>query len=772
MPTQNQNPGAQPHIRKIFGGAIKLAIASEYQYVTVEHVALSLLADKSVIDALTRCNANVSKIASEIEKVLDEQSPRIKLNNADPTPTRSVQRIFERAIHQAGNSGKMLVEPYHIMAALFMEQDCFSVYVIEQEGVDRVSFLRNVNMSGSTVNADGEEMTPNDIDPTTGMPIQSPESALDEFCVNLNEKASDGDIDNLVGREKEVERVVQIICRRRKNNPLLVGESGVGKTAIAEGLALRIVEENVPDYIKDAVIYALDMGALMAGAKYRGDVEERLKAVLKGIEKINEEKKAILFIDELHTIIGAGATQGGSMDVGNLLKPALGSGKLRCIGSTTYDEFNKYFRKDTALKRRFQKVDIVEPTLEETREIIRGLAKYFEEYHSVKYMPEALMRAVELSDKHIHDNKLPDKAIDVIDEAGAAQRLFPEDERLDIIDVLQIEEVIAKIARLPIETMTDSNKDRIKNLEEHIKNFVFGQDSAVEELVAAVELGMAGLREPDKPLGSYMFSGPTGVGKTEVAKQLATQLGVELIRFDMSEYMEKHTVAKLIGAPPGYVGHDDGDGQLIEAIDKHPHCVLLLDEIEKAHPDLFNILLQIMDEATLTGSRGKTVKFHNVILIMTTNAGAAEMAKPAMGFERELNVSADEEAITRMFAPEFRNRLDGIIAFDPLSRGTMLHIVDKFINQLQTRLDEKAIQIILTDETKTWLAQKGYDPAMGARPLARIIQEHIKKPMSKEILYGKLVDGGKVRVSVAGKRLSLTFDKRVVKKTETVKAKE
>lgn len=764
------NPGNQPHIREIFGRATAIAVEGQYQYVTVEHVALSLLANKSVVDALSRCNADVGKIILEIGKAVDEQSP--KQNNTNPTPTRAVQRIFERAIHQAGNSGKMIVEAYHIMAALFSEQDCFSVYVIESEGVDRVSFLRNVNMSGSAVDADGEEMTPNDIDPETGMPIQSPKSALEEFCVNLNEKASDGDIDNLVGREKEVERVVQIICRRRKNNPLLVGESGVGKTAIVEGLALRIVEEDVPDYIKDAVIYALDMGALMAGAKYRGDVEERLKAVLKGIEKINEDKKAILFIDELHTIIGAGATQGGSMDVGNLLKPALGSGKLRCIGSTTYDEYNKYFRKDTALKRRFQKVDIVEPTLEETRDIIRGLAKYFEAYHNVKYTPEALMRAVELSDKHIHDNKLPDKAIDVIDEAGAAQRLFPEDKRLDTIDVLQIEEIIAKIARLPAETVSSSKKDRIRYLEEHIKNFVFGQDAAVEELVAAVELGMAGLRAPDTPLGSYIFSGPTGVGKTEAAKQLAIHLGVELVRFDMSEYMERHTVAKLIGSPPGYVGHDDGDGQLIEAVDKHPHCVLLLDEVEKAHPDLFNILLQIMDGAKLTSSRGKVANFRNVMLIMTTNAGAAEMVKPAIGFERTLNVGADEEAINKMFAPEFRNRLDGIIAFDPLDRGTMLHIVDKFINQLQTQLDEKAIQIVLEDEAKTWLAQKGFDPAFGARPLARVIQEHIKKPMSKEILYGKLVDGGKVGVSVTGKKLSLKFDKRIVKKVETVNAEE
>jgi len=764
------NPGNQPHIREIFGRAIAIAIEGKYQYVTVEHVALSLLANKSVTDALSRCNADVAKITSEISKAVAEQCPN--QSTANPTPTRAVQRIFERAIHQAGNSGKMIVEAYHIMAALFNEQDCFSVYVIESEGVDRVSFLRNVSMSGSAVDANGEEMIPNDIDPETGMPVQSSKSALDEFCVNLNEKASDGDIDNLVGREKEVERVVQIICRRRKNNPLLVGESGVGKTAIVEGLALRIVEGNVPDYIKDAVIYALDMGALIAGTKYRGDVEERLKAVLKGIEKINEEKKAILFIDELHTIIGAGATGGGSMDVGNLLKPALGSGKLRCIGSTTYDEYNKHFRKDAALKRRFQKVDIDEPTIDETKEIILGLSKYFEEYHSVKYTPEALIRAVDLAAKHIHDNKLPDKAIDVIDEAGAAQRLFPEDERLDTIDVPQIEEVIAKIARLPAETVSTNNKDRIKYLEEHIKNFVFGQDPAVEELVSAIQLGMAGLRDPDKPLGSYLFSGPTGVGKTEAIKQLAIHLGVELVRFDMSEYMEKHTVSKLIGAPPGYVGHDDGDGLLIEAIDKHPHCVLLLDEIEKAHPELFNILLQIMDGATLTGGRGKTVKFHNVILAMTTNAGAAEMAKEAIGFERTLNVGADEEAINRMFAPEFRNRLDGIIAFDPLSRGTMLHIVDKFINQLQTQLDEKAIQIGLSDDAKTWLSKKGYDPAMGARPLARVIQEHIKKPMSKEILFGELVDGGKVMVNVVDKKLSLKYNKRVVKKTETVKAEE
>lgn len=743
----------QKHITEVLNKATNLAIEKEHEYVTLEHFCLILLDDKQVAAGIKSCDGDIDIIKKTIIDALDNDVVD-KISGIEPHITNTVISVIQRAVQQSVGSGRMTVEPFYLMASLLLEEESVPVWALSEQGVDRISFIRSINMPPSGRVAGGPMR---DLDPMTGQAILQPDEALETFCVNLNEKAKEGGIDPLIGREKELERTLQVLSRRRKNNPLLVGDPGTGKTAIAEGLAWKINNGDVPNYVKDAIVYSLDIGALMAGAKFRGDVEERLKAVLKGLEEVGEENKTILFIDEIHTIVGAGATSGGSMDVSNLLKPALAAGTLRCMGSTTYAEYNKYFEKDGALKRRFKKIDIVEPTLEEAKEIIKGLSKYFADYHEIGFTDEALDVAVELSEKHIHDNRLPDKAIDVIDEAGAAQRLFDDGSRLAVIDVPQIEATVAKIARLPADVTSIDDKERLRNLKTHLSNFVFGQNAAINELTEAIKLSRAGLRDPNKPVGSYLFSGPTGVGKTEIAKQLAMQMGVELVRFDMSEYMEKHAVAKLIGSPPGYVGHDDSDGQLIEAIDKHPHCVLLLDEIEKAHPDLFNILLQIMDNASITGARGKTVKFHNVILIMTTNAGAADAAKKAIGFERGLNEGADTEAIEKMFAPEFRNRLDSTVSFKSLSKDTMFHIVEKFINELQLQLDDKNVQISVLKKAKEWLAEKGYDPAYGARPLSRVIQKHIKRPMSEELLFGALENGGKVRVDVVENKLDLSY---------------
>lgn len=742
----------QPYIANLLDKSTALAKSLGHEYVTLEHISLTLLEDSTVSEAIKNCGGNIDNIKARIMTALEEDVVTKAVKGVEPQITQAVMRVIKMAVQQSVGAQRMVVEPFYIMAALLLEVNSVPVWALAEENIDRIKFIRAVNVPPS-----GNSDSVQELDPITGQVRPKPTEALKEYCVNLNEKAEKGEIDPLIGRKKEIERTLQILSRRRKNNPLLVGDPGVGKTAIAEGLALKIVKGEVPNYIKDAIVFSLDIGALMAGAKFRGDVEERLKAVLKGLEEVNKKQKSILFIDEIHTIIGAGATSGGSMDVSNLLKPALAAGTLRCIGSTTYSEYNKYFEKDVALKRRFKKVDIVEPTLEEAKEIIKGLSQYFAEFHEIEFTDEALIKAVDLSEKYIHESKLPDKAIDVIDEAGAAQRLFDDGDRLAIIDVKQIEEIVAKIARLPADATSTNDKERLRNLKSHILNFVFGQDAAVDELTEAIKMSCAGLRELNKPIGNYLFSGPTGVGKTEVAKQLANQMGIELIRFDMSEYMERHAVAKLIGSPPGYVGHDDSDGQLIEAIDKHPHSVLLLDEIEKAHPDLFGILLQIMDNASLTGSRGKTVKFNNVILIMTTNAGSAEAAKKAIGFERELNVGADIDAIEKMFAPEFRNRLDAIVSFNALGKETMLHIVDKFLNELQIQLDEKEVQIYVDNPAKKWLADRGYDPTMGARPLSRIIQKHIKRPMVEELLFGKLTNGGRVNVSLDNKHLELEY---------------
>lgn len=754
MANGNLGPEFQKKLEEMVNRAIQIAQFERSEYASTEHLALALIEDQTIIDAIKKCGADISIINDELMEAV-RKSPRFPetLRPIDPKVTRGVLKVIQRAAHQAASSHNTTVESYHIMASLLNEHNSPTVYIFNKNGINRLNFIQGLHPStGTLVDENGE------IDPITGQPRPNPDKALEDYCVNLNELAESGGIDPLVGRTKEVERTLQILCRRRKNNPLLVGEPGVGKTAVAEGLALRITKGEVPNYMKDAVIYALDMGALMAGARFRGDVEERLKAVLDAIKIVNEEKKAILFIDEIHTIVGAGASGGGTMDVGNLLKPALAKGALRCIGSTTYKEFEKSFQKDVALRRRFKRVDIVEPTVDETKEILRGLVEYFAEYHEVQFTLEALDAAVDLSVKHIHDNQLPDKAIDIIDEAGAAQRLLDDEDRLTTIDVAQIEAVVALIARLPEASVKKDAREGIRNLEANMKTFVFGQDEPIEKLVKALKISYAGLREMNKPIGSYLFGGPTGVGKTEVAKQLAKNLGVELIRFDMSEFVERHTVAKLLGSPPGYVGHDDGDGQLIEAIDKHPHCVLLLDEIEKAHPDLFDILLQVMDNASLTGGRGKTVKFNNVVLIMTTNAGSADAAKNAIGFERDKREGDEAEAINKMFTPEFRNRLDAIMQFHPLTQDIMVYVVQKFVNELQVMLDEKNILIEIDDEAMEWLARKGYDPDMGARPLSRLIQDKIKEPMAEELLFGVFANnGGHITVSVDDKKLKLDY---------------
>jgi len=761
MTTPTPAPAPLPNHRQLealYNRALSIARSGDHQYAQLEHLALALLENESIQTILAKCGADIQKINETCKEELRSAPVSGGPSNSRRIPqvTEHFDKVIQRAVHQVAASGRQIIEPYHVLASLLYENNSVAAYAFIQQGVDRIKFLRNV-----TTDSSGVEQQ---IDPDTGMPADDPEAALKKYCVNLNERAAEGDIDNLIGREKEVKRLIQVLCRRRKNNPLLVGEPGVGKTAIIEGLALKIVSKDVPEYLLDAVIYSLDMGALMAGTRYRGDFEERLKAVLDGIEKVNEEYKAVLAIDEIHTIIGAGATGGGSMDASNLLKPALQKGSLRCIGSTTYKEYDKHFEKDRALKRRFQKIDTVEPTVQEAKEILGGLAKYFEDYHEVEYTPAALDKAVDLSHKHITDNRLPDKAIDVIDEVGAAQRLLPVGERLTVIDVPDIESIIEQMARLPEGTSASGDRSRIKFLVQNMKSFVFGQDEAIMATVKAVKIGLAGLREPNKPIGSYVFSGPTGVGKTEVAVQLAAQLGIHFEKFDMSEFMEKHSIAKFIGAPPGYVGHDDGDGLLIEAIDRHPHCVLLLDEVEKAHPDVFSALLQIMDGARLTSGRGKTVDFRNVILIMTTNAGAADMAKSGMGFGRDKREGEDIDAIKKLFTPEFRNRLDATISFKHLSPEIMHLIVEKFLNQMQTQMDEKSVIVLVDDESKEWLAKKGYSEEFGARPLARVIQDTIKEEMADELLFGKLLDGGNVKVSVKDNELVLEFESATTEK--------
>ncbi|WP_404384509.1 ATP-dependent Clp protease ATP-binding subunit ClpA [Caenispirillum salinarum] len=727
--------------------ALALAAQNRHEYATLEHLLLALADDADAVAVMRACTVDVDRLKRDVSAFVEKElSGLVTARETDPKPTAGFQRVVQRAAIHVQSSGREEVTGANVLVALFSERESHAVYFLQSQDMSRLDAVNYISHGiakrpGST---QSRPVSGAEDDAHAEAVVKKGREALDTYCVDLNKKSADGKIDPLIGRDLEVERTIQILCRRTKNNPLYVGDPGVGKTAIAEGLAKRIVEGEVPDVLKDATIFALDMGSLLAGTRYRGDFEERLKAVVSELEALDG---AVLFIDEIHTVIGAGATSGGSMDASNLLKPALAQGTLRCIGSTTYKEFRNHFEKDRALVRRFQKIDVPEPSVEDSVKILRGLKPYYEKHHGVKYTVEAIRSAVELSSKYIHDRKLPDKAIDVIDEVGAARNLVPETKRKKTVTVKDVEDIVAKIARIPPKSVSRDDQEALRSLERDLKTMVFGQDNAIDMLASSIKLARAGLREPDKPIGNYLFSGPTGVGKTEVARQLSRSLGIELLRFDMSEYMERHSVSRLIGAPPGYVGFDQG-GLLTDGVDQNPHCVLLLDEIEKAHPDLFNILLQVMDHGKLTDHNGKTIDFRNVILIMTTNAGASEMAKPAIGFGREARQGEDTEAIERMFSPEFRNRLDAVIPFANLQTEVVSKVVDKFIMELEAQLADRDVQIELTDEARKWLATRGYDTAMGARPLSRVIQEHIKRPLAEELLFGKLTLGGVVKVRI------------------------
>lgn len=727
--------------------ALALAAERSHEYATLEHLLLSLTEDQDAIAVLRACGVDLEQLIMDVTNFIDGELDDIRNERvSEPKPTAGFQRVVQRAVIHVQSSGREEVTGANVLVALFSERESHAVFFLQMHEMSRLDAVNYISHGIAKVPGFSEDRTVDGIDEDVDGEnvVRKGSEALDAYCVNLNEKAADGRIDPLIGREKEVDRTIQILCRRSKNNPLYVGDPGVGKTAIAEGLAKRIVERDVPEVLFDTTIYSLDMGSLLAGTRYRGDFEERLKNVM---DELENAEKAVLFIDEIHTVIGAGATSGGSMDASNILKPALQNGALRCMGSTTYKEYRGYFEKDRALVRRFQKIDVYEPSIDDTIKILKGLKPYFEEHHNVKYTNEAIKTAVELSARYINDRKLPDKAIDVIDEVGASRMLLPENKRKKTVSAKDVEGVVAMIARIPPKSVSTDDRKALKTLERDLKTVVFGQDDAIDQLSSAIKLSRAGLREPQKPIGSYLFSGPTGVGKTEVARQLALTLGVELVRFDMSEYMERHSVSRLIGAPPGYVGFDQG-GLLTDAVDQNPHVVLLLDEIEKAHPDLFNILLQVMDHGKLTDNNGKSVDFRNVILIMTTNAGAADMAKAAIGFERDGRDGEDKEAIKKMFTPEFRNRLDSVIGFASLGPEIVAKVVDKFIMELEAQLDDRNVMIELTDAARSWLATKGYDKLYGARPLSRVIQEHIKKALAEELLFGKLAKGGLVMVDV------------------------
>jgi len=748
-------PSFAESLEKTLHQALKNAADRSHEYATLEHLLLALIDDGDASQVMNACGVDVAELEDAVVLYLDSELDSLKVEKSiDPSPTSGFQRVVQRAILHVQSSGKDEVTGANVLVALFSERESYAVYFLQQQDMSRldaVSFISHgVGKGGQSV--DPAELSGSDEGDDKKEAKSKKETALDQFTVNLNEKAKDGRIDPLIGRQAEVDRTVQILCRRSKNNPLYVGEPGVGKTAIAEGLALRIVEENVPDVLKPAVIYSLDMGSLLAGTRYRGDFEERLKQVVSELEKMPD---AILFIDEIHTVIGAGATSGGAMDASNLLKPALSGGIIRCIGSTTYKEFRNHFEKDRALLRRFQKIDVNEPSVEDTIKILAGLRSAFEEHHNVRYAPDALKSAVELSTRYINDRKLPDKAIDVIDEVGAMQMLLPPSRRKKMITTKDIEAVIATMARIPPKSVSKDDKKTLESLDRDLKRVVFGQNPAIEKLSSAIKLSRAGLREPDKPIGNYLFSGPTGVGKTEVARQLSSIMGIPLKRFDMSEYMERHSVSRLIGAPPGYVGYDQG-GLLTDAIDQNPHCVLLLDEIEKAHPDLFNILLQVMDNGKLTDHHGKTVDFRNVILIMTTNAGASDMAKEGIGFGNVSKEDASDEAVKKMFTPEFRNRLDAIVPFAYLPPEVVARVVEKFILELELQLADQNVHITLDEDAQAWLTERGYDKLYGARPMGRLIQEKIKQPLAEELLFGKLVNGGEVKVHL--KDNALTFE--------------
>jgi ATP-dependent Clp protease ATP-binding subunit ClpA len=748
--------------------ALALANARRHELATLEHLLLALIDEPDAARVMRACAVDLDELRKSLEEFIEDDLSTLvtDVEGSEAVPTAAFQRVIQRAAIHVQSSGRTEVTGANVLVAIFAERESNAAYFLQEQDMtryDAVNFIahgvakdpafgESRPITGTTSKSeDGEQSGTTS---NGGGGGDAKESALAKYCVDLNVKARKGDVDPLIGRESEVERCIQVLCRRRKNNPLLVGDPGVGKTAIAEGLAYKIVEGDVPDVLAGATIYSLDMGALLAGTRYRGDFEERLKAV---VNELEDHPDAVLFIDEIHTVIGAGATSGGAMDASNLLKPALQGGKLRCMGSTTYKEFRQHFEKDRALSRRFQKIDVNEPTVEDSIKILQGLKPYFEDHHHIKYTADAIRTAVELSARYINDRKLPDKAIDVIDEAGAAQHLVAESKRRKTIGTKEIEAVVAKIARIPPKNVSKDDATVLRDLEASLKRVVFGQNAAIEALASAIKLARAGLREPEKPIGNYLFAGPTGVGKTEVAKQLAAQLGVELLRFDMSEYMEKHAVSRLIGAPPGYVGFDQG-GMLTDGVDQHPHCVLLLDEIEKAHPDVFNILLQVMDHGKLTDHNGRAVDFRNVILIMTSNAGAADMQKAAIGFGRDKREGEDTAAIERIFTPEFRNRLDAIISFAALPKEVISQVVEKFVLQLEAQLMDRNVHIELTPEAAAWLGDMGYDDKMGARPLGRVIQEHIKKPLAEELLFGKLTKGGLVKVGVKDGKLDLQFE--------------
>ena len=752
-----------PELEQILQQLYREARKAHYEFISLEHLLLVLIEeDASVPNVLKLCGADLKVVSEQLAASVAENTPQIPdhlLDTVETQPTLGFQRVIQRAMVHTQSAGKGLVEPLDVLVALMSETDSHAVYFLKLQSVTRFEVLRCI-AHGATEDDEHKGFS-DDPDNDSDDPVESKSGSLSDYTVNLNAEVKAGRIDPLIGRKHEMERLVQILCRRRKNNPLLVGEAGVGKTALAEGLAHQIVNGDIPDALKDAEVYALDMGSLLAGTKYRGDFEARVKSVLKQLEKIPH---AILFIDEIHTIIGAGSTSGGTMDASNLLKPALAKGSLRCIGATTYDEYRTIFDKDHALSRRFQKIDVVEPTVAETVQILRGLKPMFEGFHQVRYTQGALEAAAELSARYINERFLPDKAIDVMDEAGAAQRILPKSKQKKVIGKAQIETVIAKVARIPEKTVSHDDKQVLQFLGRDLKNMVYGQENAIDALVAAVKMSRSGLALPDKPIGSFLFSGPTGVGKTEVAKQLAYSMGVPLQRFDMSEYMEPHAVSRLIGAPPGYVGFDQG-GLLTEAANKHPHCVLLLDEIEKAHPDIFNVLLQVMDAGKLTDNNGKSADFRNVILIMTTNAGAESLSRPSLGFTAKRERGDEMQAINKLFTPEFRNRLDAIIPFAPLSEPVIAKVVDKFLLQLEHQLLDKKVEAEFTPALRKYLAEKGFDPQMGARPMHRLIQEKIRKPLADELLFGKLADGGFVRIDwdTAKEEAVLKFKKSKVK---------
>ncbi len=736
-----------------------LAIANErnHELATLEHLLLTLIDEPDAARVMKACGVNLDALRKTVTEYIDTELDSLvsDVEGAEATPTTGFQRVIQRAAIHVQSSGRAEVTGGNVLVAMFAERESHAAYFLQEQDMTRYDAVNYISHGVAKDAAYGESRPVQGADSqheTTADAAEKPdETALEKYCVDLNAKARKGKVDPLIGRDHEVERCIQVLCRRRKNNPLLVGEPGVGKTAIAEGLARRIIDEDVPEVLAETTIFSLDMGALLAGTRYRGDFEERLKAVMTEMEA---QDNAVLFIDEIHTVIGAGATSGGAMDASNLLKPALQGGSLRCMGSTTYKEFRQHFEKDRALTRRFQKIDVNEPSIPDSIKILMGLKPYFEEHHAIRYTNDAIKSAVDLSARYINDRKLPDKAIDVIDEAGAAQMLVSEKKRRKTIGTKEIEAVVAKIARIPPKNVSKDDTEILKDLEKTLKRGVFGQDKAISALASAIKLSRAGLRELEKPIGNYLFAGPTGVGKTEVARQLADTLGVELLRFDMSEYMEKHAVSRLIGAPPGYVGFDQG-GLLTDGVDQNPHCVLLLDEIEKAHPDVFNILLQVMDHGKLTDHNGRAVNFRNVILIMTSNAGAAEQAKEAVGFGKSRREGEDEAAIERTFSPEFRNRLDAVISFGALPKSVILKVVDKFVLELEAQLMDRNVTIELTPEAGEWLADEGYDEKMGARPLARVIQEHVKKPLAEELLFGKLSKGGLVRVGVKDGKIDL-----------------